>query len=77
MKTPTLTVSDILKRKHFEHVEVVAGHNGLNRTVKWVHVVEVAKIHHLLNGKELILSTGVGWKENKEPESVIKTRSNC
>lgn len=78
MKTPTLTVSDILKRKHFEHVEVVAGHNGLNRTVKWVHVVEVAKIHHLLNGKELILSTGVGWKENKELfRSFVEQLINC
>ncbi|HZG59193.1 MAG TPA: PucR family transcriptional regulator [Anoxybacillus sp.] len=59
------TVSDVLKRKHFEHIQVVAGREGLNRTVKWVHIVEVAKINKLLNGKELILSTGVGWKENK------------
>jgi PucR family transcriptional regulator, purine catabolism regulatory protein len=60
-----LTVSDILKRKHFEHVQLAAGREGLNRTVKWVHIVEVANINNLLNGKELILSTGVGWKENK------------
>jgi purine catabolism regulator len=60
-----LTVSDILKRKHFEHIEIAAGHEGLNRTVKWVHIVEVTKINKLLNGKELILSTGVGWKKNK------------
>ncbi|MBA2876080.1 PucR family transcriptional regulator [Thermaerobacillus caldiproteolyticus] len=59
------TVSDILKRRHFEHVQVVAGYEGLNRTVKWVHIVEVTKINKLLNGKELILSTGVGWKENE------------
>jgi PucR family transcriptional regulator, purine catabolism regulatory protein len=60
-----LTVSDILKRRHFEHVHLAAGHKGLNRTVKWVHVVEVANINKLLNGKELILSTGVGWKDSK------------
>ncbi|MBB6285291.1 PucR family transcriptional regulator [Geobacillus subterraneus] len=78
MKTPTLTVSDILKRKHFEHAKVVAGHNGLNRPVKWVHVVEVVNIHHLLNGKELILSTGVGWKENKELfQSFVKQLIDC
>lgn len=65
MKTSKLTVSDVLKRKHFEHIHIAAGHQGLNRTVKWVHVVEVAKISNLLKGKELILSTGVGWKENK------------
>ncbi|MBS2772219.1 PucR family transcriptional regulator [Anoxybacteroides rupiense] len=60
------TVLDVLNRKHFEHTQVIAGHQGLHRTVKWVHVVEVTKIHKLLNGKELILSTGVGWKENGE-----------
>ncbi|MBB5326089.1 purine catabolism regulator [Anoxybacillus tepidamans] len=59
------TVFDVLQRKHFEHTQVVAGHQGLNRIVKWVHVVEVTKIYKLLNGKELILSTGVGWKENE------------
>ncbi|BDG47862.1 MULTISPECIES: PucR family transcriptional regulator [Parageobacillus] len=65
MKTSKLTVFDVLKRKHFEHIQIAAGHQGLNRTVKWVHVVEVTKISNLLKGKELILSTGVGWKENK------------
>lgn len=59
------TVADALKRKHFEHTEVIAGHHGLNRIVKWVHVVEVTNIYNLLRGKELILSTGVGWKENE------------
>lgn len=61
-----LTVQDILCRKHFENIDVLAGHKGLNRTVKWVHIVEVTKIRKLLNGKELILSTGVAWHENKE-----------
>lgn len=59
------TVADVLKRKHFEKAKVIAGHQGMHRIVKWVHVVEVTNIHHLLRGKELILSTGVGWKENE------------
>ncbi|MGA9227439.1 MAG: PucR family transcriptional regulator ligand-binding domain-containing protein, partial [Mesobacillus sp.] len=61
-----LTVNDLLQRKHFENIEVVAGHNGLSRMVKWVHVVDVTKIRNLLNGNELILSTGLAWKEDKE-----------
>ncbi|AOL34256.1 MULTISPECIES: PucR family transcriptional regulator [Geobacillus] len=59
-----LTVADVLRRKHFENAIVVAGKKGLSRTVKWVHVVEVTKINNLLRGKELILSTGVGWRED-------------
>ena len=60
------TVKDILQRKHFDNIEVIAGNEGLNRIVKWVHVVEVTNIRNLLNGNELILSTGIAWKEKKE-----------
>jgi len=60
-----LMVSDILSRKHFEQAIILAGEEGLNRIVKWVHVVEVTNIGNLLNGDELILSTGVAWKEDE------------
>jgi purine catabolism regulator len=60
-----ITISEILKRRHFESAEVIAGTGGLNRNVKWVHVVEVINIKKLLNGHELILTTGLGWKENQ------------
>lgn len=61
-----ITVEDILQRKHFENIEVIAGDEGLNRIVKWVHIVEVTNIRNLLHGNELILSTGVAWRENTE-----------
>jgi purine catabolism regulator len=61
-----LTIREILKRRRFETAEVVAGTDGLNRLVKWVHVVEVIQIRKLLNGNELILTTGVGWKSDKK-----------
>lgn len=61
-----ITVQDILQRKHFESIEVIAGGEGLSRIVKWVHVVEVTNIRNLLNGNELILSTGIAWKEKSE-----------
>lgn len=64
-----LTVTDILKRKHFENIQFIAGQRGLYRVVKWVHVVEVTKIKSLLNGNELILSTGVGWRN--DPQAFI------
>ncbi|MBV8431825.1 MAG: PucR family transcriptional regulator ligand-binding domain-containing protein, partial [Solirubrobacterales bacterium] len=39
--------------------EVVAGQEGLERPVRWVHVVDV-KPDELLRGGELVLSTGAG-----------------
>lgn len=59
-------VSDIVKRKHFEKAMILAGHEGINRMVKWVHIVEATSIRNLLKGHELILSTGIAWKEDKE-----------
>lgn len=61
-----ITINEILNRKHFENIEVIAGEKGLNRSVKWVHVVEVIQINKLLNGSELILTTGLGWRGDKE-----------
>ena len=58
-----ITVTDVLSRKHFEQTKVIAGNDGLGRGVKWVHVVEVTNIQKLLNGHELILTTGVSWKD--------------
>jgi PucR family transcriptional regulator, purine catabolism regulatory protein len=57
------SVESILSRKYFEHSRVIAGQSGLQRQVKWVHVVEVTSIKNLLNGKELILTTGLALKE--------------
>ncbi|PWI06005.1 transcriptional regulator [Streptomyces sp. NWU339] len=40
--------------------EVVAGADGLGRTVRWVHAGEVPNIASLLKGGELLLTTGYG-----------------
>ncbi|MGM7719498.1 PucR family transcriptional regulator [Metabacillus sp. Hm71] len=61
-----LSVHEILQNKHFEHAKVIAGKAGLYRLVRWVHVMEVTSIENLINGNELILSTGIGWKGDKE-----------
>ena len=39
--------------------QVVAGHRGLDRRVRWVHVSELLDIARLLNGGEFLLTTGM------------------
>jgi len=39
--------------------QVVAGADGLGARVRWVHVLELADAAHLLQGGELVLTTGV------------------
>ena len=55
-----LTVQEVLSRDSFENAKVIAGKEGLDRQVKWSHVLEVKEFGSLINGGELILTTGVG-----------------
>lgn len=41
--------------------EVLAGADRLDSAVRWVHVSDSAGVARLLNGGELLLSTGSGW----------------
>ncbi len=56
----TLKVRDIFTREHFRHAKVLSGSRGLDRVIRWVHVLEVEDFGSLINGGELILTTGVG-----------------
>ncbi|WP_367946557.1 PucR family transcriptional regulator [Bacillus sp. V59.32b] len=60
-----MTIEEILRRKYFDKSELAAGAEGAGRLVKWVHVVESAQITHLLNGNELILTTGLSWRDDE------------
>ncbi|CAB3395242.1 PucR family transcriptional regulator [Kyrpidia spormannii] len=53
-------VKDVLQRPIFQDAKLVAGRDGLERPVRWVHVLEVTDAAELLHGEELILTTGVG-----------------
>ncbi|KAA9031164.1 PucR family transcriptional regulator [Niallia endozanthoxylica] len=61
-----LSVQEIMQNKHFKHAKVLAGKSGLDRHVRWVHILELTSIENLLNGNELILSTGIGWEGNNQ-----------
>lgn len=46
--------------------QVVAGARSLHRTVRWVHISELADIAGLLRGGELVLTTGIALPDDKE-----------
>lgn len=46
--------------------EVVAGREHLERTVRWVHVSELSDVADVLQGGELILTTGIALPEDRE-----------
>lgn len=54
-----MTVNDVLKQPCFEGARWVAGRQGADRVVRWVHVGEIPNLSEYLEGGELILSTGM------------------
>lgn len=77
-----LILKDILKRPTFKNAEVVAGHNGLNRRVRWVHILEVSEFDRLINGEEMILATGIHFQSSAASpacylEKLIRLNASC
>ncbi|WP_434810873.1 PucR family transcriptional regulator [Microbacterium sp. bgisy189] len=48
------------------HPQLLAGESGLDARVRWVHVSDSAGVARLLDGGELLLSTGSGWPEQPD-----------
>ncbi|WNR42624.1 PucR family transcriptional regulator [Paenibacillus roseipurpureus] len=59
-----LTVADVLKRPSFQHAYIAAGHAHLGNHVRWVHIIEVIQFEQLLQGGEMILTTGAAFKDD-------------
>lgn len=70
MNELTLTVRDVLERKSFQSATVIAGFEGLDRHVKWSHVLEINDVSSFINGGELILTTGIGLQH--DPSAQLK-----
>jgi hypothetical protein len=65
-----LTISELFNFTCFNGYKVLAGKKGINRKVKWAHILEVTEVGTLINGGELILTTGIGWSQH--PETGVK-----
>jgi purine catabolism regulator len=59
-----LTIRDVLDRPSFQKARILTGSESVHRQVKWVHILEVTQFQQLLNGGELILTTGLQWRKN-------------
>ena len=61
MATPALTVAEFIELPVVKAAlpELVAGSQGLEAEVRWVHSLDVPDVANLLRGGEMILTTGV------------------
>ena len=49
--------------------DVIAGAEGLDRELRWAHVIEMADPSDLLKGGELVLTTGIGAGERERDQA--------
>ncbi|WP_233192350.1 PucR family transcriptional regulator [Sporosarcina sp. P26b] len=68
MNELSLTVQDVLARDTFKHARLLAGKNGLDRQVRWSHILEVSDFSSLVNGGEIILTTGIHLQLDTETQ---------
>ncbi|MFB9328556.1 PucR family transcriptional regulator [Paenibacillus aurantiacus] len=62
-KNEAVRVQDLLRRPVFKAAKLAAGRNGVDRTVKWVHILEITNVAPYVSKDDLILSTGLWMKE--------------
>ncbi|GGC76286.1 hypothetical protein GCM10007216_03550 [Thalassobacillus devorans] len=71
-----LTVKEVLGRDTFQDARLVAGAEGLSRPVKWTHILETKDFDLLINGGELILTTGSGLELDSANEETYQRLIN-
>lgn len=59
-----LKLKDLFQLPHMKDLKLVAGAAGMDRTLHWVHVVELPDVMHWTLGGELLFMTGIGIRDN-------------
>lgn len=60
----TLKLKDLFQLPQLKDLKLVGGSAGLDRTLHWVHVVELPDVMHWTLGGELLFMTGIGIRDN-------------
>jgi len=59
-----VTVKKLYKNSNYLYnMKLIAGHNGLNNLVQWVHIIEDDSVVSFLHGNELVFTAGILNKE--------------
>jgi len=73
----SFTIEKMLKMENLSDLKVLAGHNGLNRVIKYVTVMDAPDIEKWVGGGEMLLTTGYCLKDNLEDiENMIVLLNN-
>ena len=67
------TIEDALIQNQEQYqLKLLAGHGGCSNTMSWVHMIEDTTIIQQLWGKELAVTTGLGFQNHDALFELIK-----
>ncbi|WP_455651512.1 PucR family transcriptional regulator [Phascolarctobacterium sp.] len=68
----SVTCQDLLPLKYFERIKLVAGQNGLDRTVTWPYVGQTSSVSQWVHGGELLFITGIAHSADKLKDLILE-----
>lgn len=70
-----LTVRDVLKMPLFERAALVAGANGQDKVIRWVHIIDLPHpTFDWAKGGELLLTSGAGLHDDLDAQQALVPR---
>jgi len=66
-----LTIAQALEMDVFASARVVAGHDGLNKAIQWVHMVDIPEMAEWSKEGELLFTTAFGLKDNPDLQATL------
>ena len=63
---------NLVKEKCSDKIELIAGQNGLDNTVRWINIVEGVEMSHFLEGNEITFTTGIALKDENELYKLVQ-----
>ena len=61
-----LRIQDVLMRPVFKGAQLLAGASGVDRPLRWIHILDVLEVRDMIRGGELVLTTGMGFSRCTE-----------
>ena len=66
-----MKISDVLKLTVMQHAKIVAGSGGVERDVRWVHIVDLPDILPWVRSGQLLLTTGYAWPRDENSQRLF------
>lgn len=73
----TVLLRNLLEQVKDYDMTLIAGRNGLDRPVRWVHMVENQEIAGFLDGQEIAFATGIGLQTQEDLYDLVRSVYEC